>query len=129
LLYLKSRYSFVSHVDIGLQREKGWRRPSKAAAVSFDDGFTECFTVARPLLVAHGIPATFFVCKSFIDNQALMFRNKIALCVSRIAEGTPGELSRFTAALRAGFGIRVDSRTGVQKWLFGLGFASLVPIE
>ena len=123
LLYLKSHFRLVSHDDIVFHREKGRRFPSNAAAVSFDDGFIECFTVARPLLVAHGIPATFFVCKSFIDNQALMFRNKIALCVSRIADSTPGELSRFNAALRARFGITVDSRAEVQTWLFGLGFA------
>jgi peptidoglycan/xylan/chitin deacetylase (PgdA/CDA1 family) len=123
LLYLNSRFHLVSHDDTVFHRKKGWRLPPNAAAVSFDDGFIECFTVARPLLLAHGIPATFFVCKSFIDNKALMFRNKIALCVSRIADATPAELSRLTGSLRARFGIAVNSRTEVQTWLFGLDFA------
>jgi peptidoglycan/xylan/chitin deacetylase (PgdA/CDA1 family) len=123
LVYLKSHFRLVSHDDIVTHREKGWRLPPNAAAVSFDDGFVECFTVARPLLLAHGISATFFVCKSFIDNQALMHRNKIALCVSRIADATPAEVSRFTTALLARFGLAADSPADVQTWLFGLDFA------
>ena len=124
LVYLKSRFRLVSHDDIVAHRENGWRLPPNAATVSFDDGFVECFTVARPLLLAHGVPATFFVCKSFIDNRALMHRNKIALCVSRIAGATPAEVSRFTAALREGFGLATGSPAGVQAWLFGLHFGN-----
>ncbi len=124
LVYLKSRFRLVSHDDIVAHRENGWRLPPNAAAVSFDDGFVECFTVARPLLLAHGVPATFFVCKSFIDNRALMHRNKIALCVSRIAGATPAEVSRFTAALRGRFGLATGSPAGVQAWLFGLHFGN-----
>src|SRR5439155_19281707 len=104
LLYLKSHFRLVSHDDIVFHREKGRRFPSNAAAVSFDDGFIECFTVATPLLFAHGIPATFFVCKIFIDNQSLMFGNKIALCVALIADSMPVDLSRCTAVLRARLG-------------------------
>jgi peptidoglycan/xylan/chitin deacetylase (PgdA/CDA1 family) len=123
LIYLKSHYRFVSHDGIVAHRENGYRLPPKAVAVSFDDGFVECFTVARPLLLAQGIPATFFVCKSFIDNQALMFRNKVALCVSRIASATREEMSGFSTALRARFGLTAKSPADMQAWLFGLDFA------
>jgi peptidoglycan/xylan/chitin deacetylase (PgdA/CDA1 family) len=123
LIYLKSHFHLVSHDEVASHREGGCRLPPNAAAVSFDDGFVECFTVARPLLLAHGVPATFFVCKSFIDNQALMFRNKIALCVARMADATPIELARSTAALSARCGFPGRSPREVQMWLFRLGFA------
>src|SRR6266699_1819023 len=123
LAYLQSHYRFVTHDDMVAYRYNRGRLPPGAVTISFDDGFIECFTVARPLLLARGIPATFFVCNSFIDNQALMFRNKIALCVSRLFYATPAELTKFTKRLRLRFGITCDSCDDIQKWLYGLDFA------
>jgi peptidoglycan/xylan/chitin deacetylase (PgdA/CDA1 family) len=129
LAYLKSRFHFVSHDEIVAHRERGRRLPPRAVAITFDDGFVECFTLARPLLLAHGIPASFFVCKNFIDNKALMFRNKIALCVSRLADAAPSELTRFNRRLQERFALRSDSHTDIQSWLFGLDFAHLDIID
>jgi peptidoglycan/xylan/chitin deacetylase (PgdA/CDA1 family) len=120
---LQSRFQFVSHDDIVAHRENGRKLPPRAVAVSFDDGFVEGFTIARPMLLARGLPATFFVCNSFIDNRALMFRNKIALCVSRIAGATNTERVGLLAGLRRHFGLAAQSRAEVQRWLFGLDFA------
>jgi len=123
LIYLKYRFECVTHDDIVAHREDGRTLPANAASVSFDDGFTECFTVARPLLLAHGVRATFFVCRNFIDNAALMHRNKVALCLSRLAEASAVEQARLLAALRARFDLAADSLAAVRTWLLGLQFA------
>jgi peptidoglycan/xylan/chitin deacetylase (PgdA/CDA1 family) len=125
--YLTSTFRFVSHDEVVAHREKGSPLPPKAVALSFDDGFAECFTVVRPLLLAHGIPAIFFVCTGFIDNRDLMFRNKIALCLSRITESR--KASELSAALQERFELPVGSPDAVRAWLGSLQFADRAAIE
>jgi len=42
--------------------------PSRAAAITFDDGYADNATEALPLLQKHGMTATFFVATSFLDG-------------------------------------------------------------
>jgi peptidoglycan/xylan/chitin deacetylase (PgdA/CDA1 family) len=51
------------------------------AIVTFDDGLRECFSVVRPLLRKHGVPAVFFVTTDFLDNRRLFYRHKASLCI------------------------------------------------
>jgi peptidoglycan/xylan/chitin deacetylase (PgdA/CDA1 family) len=122
LIYLKTHFQIVSHDDIVAHRENGRKLPSRAAAVSLDDGFAECFSVARPLLLKHRVPATFFVCTGFIDNFSLMHRNKIALCLSLVSLATPAEAARLAATAQARFGFAAGSVADLLKWLRGLDY-------
>lgn len=42
--------------------------PSRALAISFDDGYADNFTVALPLLRKHGLNATFFITTGALDG-------------------------------------------------------------
>ena len=44
------------------------RLPSRALAITFDDGYADNATVALPILRELGIPATFFVATGFLDG-------------------------------------------------------------
>jgi peptidoglycan/xylan/chitin deacetylase (PgdA/CDA1 family) len=44
------------------------RLPSRALAITFDDGYADNRTVAGPLLKRHGLPCTFFVATGFLDG-------------------------------------------------------------
>jgi peptidoglycan/xylan/chitin deacetylase (PgdA/CDA1 family) len=44
------------------------RLPSRALAITFDDGYADNRTVAAPLLKRHGLPCTFFVATGFLDG-------------------------------------------------------------
>lgn len=81
LIYLKAHYTLVGY-DAMLAHYQGEALlPSNAAHISFDDGFAECYTAARPLLKKHGIPATFFLVANAVDNRMLMYRNIVSLCI------------------------------------------------
>ncbi len=43
--------------------------PSNAIAVTFDDGYTDNLTNAKPLLVKHEIPATVFISSGYINHK------------------------------------------------------------
>jgi len=49
---------------------------SKCFHLSFDDGLRECYEVVAPILKRKGIPATFFINPSFVDNKDLFHRYK-----------------------------------------------------
>jgi peptidoglycan/xylan/chitin deacetylase (PgdA/CDA1 family) len=56
--------------------------PADAMHLTFDDGLTECFEVAAPILQQKGVPATFFLCSAFVDNKELAYDHKKSLLVS-----------------------------------------------
>ena len=129
LVYLKAHFNVVSHDEIVAHRARGRSLPKRAASVSFDDGFRECFTIARPLLKKYGVPATFFVCNDFIDNKKLMYRNRVALCLSKIGEASANEAARLVAALSEASGAMLESVPAARAWLLSLGYADTALID
>ena len=81
LRYIKKNYRPVSDAKLFAHRIDGKPLSPKAFHLSFDDGFAECYTVARPLLQENGIPCTFFVTSVWVDNQSMFYRNKVSLCI------------------------------------------------
>lgn len=70
------------------------RLPSRAAAITFDDGYADNHNVALPVLKAAGLPATFFVATGCLDG-GLMWNDRVIESVRRAAltgidtHGTP----------------------------------------
>jgi peptidoglycan/xylan/chitin deacetylase (PgdA/CDA1 family) len=82
LLWLKARFRFVSYPELMDARDAGRPLGPNRVFLSFDDGYAECFSVVRPMLLELGIPCTFFITTDVIGNgQALAF-NQVALCVT-----------------------------------------------
>ena len=92
--YLRERYPFVSYNLIHAHRIAGESLPKNSVHISFDDGFAECFSVVRPVLLKRSITCTFFISTDWIDNQAMFYRNKISLCVDRL-RGNPSLISEI----------------------------------
>jgi len=61
LVCLKQRYSLISYQQLVEHVETKKPLPPRAVMLSFDDGLAESYTVARPLLLKHGIPCIFFL--------------------------------------------------------------------
>jgi peptidoglycan/xylan/chitin deacetylase (PgdA/CDA1 family) len=57
--------------------------PRNPFMVTFDDGYRSCHDVALPILEAVGLPATFFVASSFIEERRLYWWERTALIRTR----------------------------------------------
>ncbi len=121
LVYLKERFTLVGHDELAAARQGRKRLPPRAAALSFDDGFAGCFSIVRPLLLKHGIPCTFFIVRDMVDNHALMHRNKVALCLSRLDLPAADERADL-AAVAESCGRRFTARSELRKWASQLDF-------
>lgn len=60
-------------------------RQTNYAVITFDDGFSDFYSEAFPILQEHGFPATVFLPTSFIDNNN-RFKNKECLSWSEVRE-------------------------------------------
>lgn len=92
--------------------------------LSFDDGFRECLDIIAPILKEKGIPATFFINPSFIDNKDLMHRNKISIILHDIKTNNKKK-EKITTYLEKNFEIRTDA----ESFLKGIKFPQRNTIE
>jgi peptidoglycan/xylan/chitin deacetylase (PgdA/CDA1 family) len=120
LLTLLRDFRPVPHDAIVAAAEGGAPLPPRAVALSFDDGFEECYSVARPLLLRHGLPCTFFVIGSTLDNRALMHRNQVALCLSSLSRPGGGEAALAAVSRRCGRTFR--QRAHLERWARSLRY-------
>jgi peptidoglycan/xylan/chitin deacetylase (PgdA/CDA1 family) len=68
---LLARYANVVPLAWGLERlKRGDGLPSRAVAVTFDDGYLDTVTLALPLLDTYKLPATFFLVPEFLSDRS-----------------------------------------------------------
>jgi peptidoglycan/xylan/chitin deacetylase (PgdA/CDA1 family) len=83
ILYLKQHFTLVGYPELLAYFRGEKSLPPHTAFISFDDGFAECYTIVRPILLKHRVPCIFFLATNWIDNQAMYYRGKISLCIDR----------------------------------------------
>lgn len=57
--------------------------PPSPVLVTFDDGYRDNYDLALPLLLRHGIRATFFVATSYISERRVFWWDRIAFLIAR----------------------------------------------
>ncbi|MCW5876642.1 MAG: polysaccharide deacetylase family protein [Anaerolineales bacterium] len=120
LRYIKKHYHPVSDAELEAHRLQGRPLPRRALHLSFDDGFAECFTVARPLLLQYGIPCTFYITTDWIDNQRMFQRNKASLCIEAIGQLAPDAVKMVLTSLNNALETRLTSAADFKRWILGL---------
>lgn len=121
LRYIKKHYHPVTDEQIEAHRLHGRSLPRGALHLSFDDGFAECFTVARPLLLQHGIPCTFYVTSNWLDNQSMFYRNKASLCVEAIRQLAPDTVKMVVTSINNAMDTRLTDVASFSAWVMSLG--------
>jgi peptidoglycan/xylan/chitin deacetylase (PgdA/CDA1 family) len=80
--YLTQHYRVVSLSDMVEELQRGLLRPY-TTAVTVDDGYHEAFSLAAPVLLRYGVPATFFVVSDFIDGRLWLWTNRLRFVFKR----------------------------------------------
>lgn len=77
LATLKRHFTFV-----GLDELRAWsagkKLPSNPLAITFDDGYLDCYTRALPILKRHDCPAISFVSTSFVGERRTFWWDRLA---------------------------------------------------
>jgi peptidoglycan/xylan/chitin deacetylase (PgdA/CDA1 family) len=69
--WLRERdYAFFTFSDLLASSMKGKLSP-KSVAITFDDGYLDNYEYALPILLAHDVPATFFVVSGLVGEKPL----------------------------------------------------------
>jgi len=88
-----ARWFNVLRLGEAVQRLEAGTLPSRAAVITFDDGYADNWTNAVPILQTHGLSATFFIATGFL-NGGRMWNDTIIESVRRTA-ATALDLSKF----------------------------------
>jgi peptidoglycan/xylan/chitin deacetylase (PgdA/CDA1 family) len=122
LLFFKQHCVVAGHDELVAHQQGRHRLPAGSVCITFDDGFSQCHDTVRPLLLKHGMPCTFFVCTSMIDNRTMMYRNAISLCLDRLRTMNDAELGAVAARLGSRYRALLDTREQLGKWMLNLTY-------
>jgi peptidoglycan/xylan/chitin deacetylase (PgdA/CDA1 family) len=82
--FLCRRYQPVSLPDIIDHVRRGKQLKKCSFLLTFDDGYSQMYSIVAPILAKKGIPAVFFLNTDFLDNRALSCGNKISLLIEHV---------------------------------------------
>lgn len=85
---LKAHGNPVSMDQVRGYYEKGDALPPRGFAITFDDGFENNLTTAAPVLLKHGVPATFYVTTGFVDSNRMGWIDRIEYAFEMRPRGT-----------------------------------------
>lgn len=100
---------------------EGSALPRRAMLLSFDDGYREAYEVVMPVLLRKGVPATFFVNTSSLDNRRLLFSNKRSALLELLKQKGLSDSPEFAHVPR----LRFFEESQLDRVCANLGFDSL----
>ncbi len=86
--------------------------PENAVAVTFDDGYLDNLTNARPILEEHDVPATIFVCSGAVGRQQEFWWDQLERALLRSPENLPERLELDIDGKRMIWSLEEDDRLG-----------------
>lgn len=127
LQYLKEHCRVISYEQFQREQRTDTVRPG-SILLTFDDGYSECASVVRSLLLKYELPCLFFVTADFIDNRSLFYRNKVSLCIEAAAAMEHDALVDALGRIDHGPASRLDHESFVQ-WVKSLPRAAEPTID
>ena len=121
LIFLKRHYDILPYEQIKGQLSLNKTTRPNSVFLSFDDGYAECFSIVRPLLLKHDIPCTFFITTDFIDNNTMYYENIASLCIDRVKSIDSFQLRELYQEMNNRLGISIDDTESYVQWILSLG--------
>jgi len=81
--YLARNYRVLALREILDRIEKGLEIQPYTIAITFDDGYRDNFTHARPVLAKYRLPATLFVATGYIGSDQMMWNDRVSWAFKR----------------------------------------------
>jgi len=122
-------YTFISYDQLQAHAREGKALPPRAIHLSFDDGFTECFSTVRPILLERGLPCTFFLTIDWLDNRMLYFRHQISLCVHYASEMGEADQAVFLERLNRQFNLALTDIARFSAWILAFRQPNMAELE
>lgn len=72
----------VLPLDVAVERMRAGALPPRAVCITFDDGYRDNLELACPILVRHGLTATFFVASGVFES-GIMFHDAVSEVIRR----------------------------------------------
>lgn len=121
-----ARWFRVLPLPEAARRLREGRLPSRAAAITFDDGYADNHDVALPVLRSHGLNATFFIATGFLDGGR-MWNDTLIEAVRRASdEGIRTEGTPASALGQVACGTLEERRHSIERLI---GAAKYLPGE
>lgn len=117
LQYIQRHYHTVSDAEIEAHRIDDKPLPRRALHLSFDDGFSECYSVVRPLLLKYSIPCTFYITTSWLDNASMFYRNKTSLCIEQMRTLERDAAKMVLTSLNNALGLSLSDAASFERWI------------
>ncbi|MEN6556436.1 MAG: polysaccharide deacetylase family protein [Anaerolineaceae bacterium] len=120
LKYLKAHFNCISYAQLESYQRNGASLPKNACILTFDDGLSQCFSTARPLLLKHNIPCIFFVTTDFLDNRGLAADMKASLCIEKFQTAKEQLRQHYSQTVAVEFGADYLAQTTAEDWIKSL---------
>jgi len=88
--------------------------------LTFDDGFTECYTIIAPILQENNLGAVFFINMNFIDNDILAYRSQVSLCMDAVDSAKREVETDIIADFNRRFGVNLKSSSLLKRYIYDL---------
>jgi len=94
--YLGKNFHPIDLSDLLDFIKRGKKLKKRSLFMTFDDGYSECYSIVAPLLYKKGITAAFFVCPDHVDNKSMSYKNKASLIVERLLDKNEKHLTTLS---------------------------------
>jgi len=84
---LGSHYTVLPLSTIENRLREGRPLPPSTAAITIDDGYSDFYEIAWPVLRRHNMPATVFVVTDFVDRKRWIWTDKLPFLLSHTCAG------------------------------------------
>ncbi|HDP54893.1 MAG TPA: hypothetical protein ENN24_04315 [Bacteroidetes bacterium] len=125
LFYLK-HFEPISAIDVPMVLSGQRKLKKTAILLSFDDGFSEIYSVVEPILSKYSVPATFFVNPNFVDNKDMLFRCKLSLIANHFSATSSRILFDAVSSLTDK---KITNEQQAKKVILSLGYNQVEQIH